>query len=92
MKLVFEDGEGEEVHFERLIAPTSTGADTFTSQYRLNGRAVTWDAYNRRLESYNILVKARNFLVFQGDIENVAQMQPRDLTNLFEHISVSEGR
>jgi len=25
----------------------------------------------------------------QGDIENVAQMQPRDLTALFEHISGS---
>eukprot|EP00887_Chlorella_sp_A99_P005721 scaffold1.g5721.t1 len=90
VKLVYEDAEGEEVHFERVIAPTSTGADTFASQYRLNGRAVTWDAYNRQLEGYNILVKARNFLVFQGDIENVAQMQPRDLTTLFEHISGSD--
>lgn len=25
----------------------------------------------------------------QGDIENVAQMQPRDLTSLFEHVSGS---
>ena len=24
-----------------------------------------WEQYNRRLEQYNILVKARNFLVFQ---------------------------
>ena len=34
-------------------------------QYKLNDRAVSWEQYNRRLESFNILVKARNFLVFQ---------------------------
>jgi structural maintenance of chromosome 1 len=89
VKLVFEAPDGEELHFERTIKPTGAGADAFTSEYKLNERAVGWEQYNRRLEQYNILVKARNFLVFQGDIENVAQMQPRDLTNLFEHISGS---
>ena len=34
-------------------------------QYKLNERSVGWEQYNRRLEQYNILVKARNFLVFQ---------------------------
>ena len=34
-------------------------------QYKLNDRAVSWEQYNRRLEGFNILVKARNFLVFQ---------------------------
>lgn len=89
VKLVFEAPDGEELHFERTIKPTGAGADAFTSEYKLNERSVGWEQYNRRLEQYNILVKARNFLVFQGDIENVAQMQPRDLTNLFEHISGS---
>ncbi|EFN54639.1 hypothetical protein CHLNCDRAFT_52951 [Chlorella variabilis] len=89
VKLVFEAADGEEVHFERVIKPTGAGAESFTSEYKLNDRTVGWEQYNRRLEQYNILVKARNFLVFQGDIENVAQMQPRDLTLLFEHISGS---
>ena len=191
MKLVFESPEGEELHFERTIAPTAAAAETFAShvgrpdalpppsrpassasswrlagrpcmhtahplpacrpacsdlQYKLNDRTVTWEQYNRKLEQFNILVKARNFLVFQvgaaagcchwvlplellllldaagclwlqlgagpplpppphcnppptvppyrtavpqGDIENVAQMQPRDLTALFEAISGS---
>ncbi|KAI3423850.1 hypothetical protein D9Q98_009684 [Chlorella vulgaris] len=89
VKLVFEAADGEEVHFERCIKPTGAGADTFVSEYKMNDRVVGWEAYNRRLEGYNILVRARNFLVFQGDIENVAQMQPRDLTALFEHISGS---
>ena len=47
------------------------------------------ETYNQRLESYGILVKARNFLVFQGDIESVAQMSPKDLTAMFETISGS---
>ena len=34
-------------------------------QYKINDRAVGWEQYNSRLERYNILVKARNFLVFQ---------------------------
>lgn len=35
------------------------------AQYKLNDRAVGWEQYNKKLEQYNILVKARNFLVFQ---------------------------
>ena len=126
-----------------LCTPTSFPALSLPAclplQYKLNDRTVTWEQYNRKLEQYNILVKARNFLVFQvgaapgcchwmqpgagcwvpaaagpllpappppphrtaasyrrlhravlqGDIENVAQMQPRDLTALFEAISGS---
>lgn len=89
VKLVFETPDGDEVHFERVIKPAGAAAESLTSEYKLNDRAVGWEQYNKKLEQYNILVKARNFLVFQGDIENVAQMQPRDLTNLFEHISGS---
>ena len=36
-----------------------------STQYKLNDRAVSWEQYNKKLEQYNILVKARNFLVFQ---------------------------
>ena len=35
-------------------------------------------------------MKARNFLVFQGDIESVASKSPKDLTALIEQISGSE--
>jgi structural maintenance of chromosome 1 len=89
--LVFEYGTGEEkdqLRFSRAIVPSSSGTG-FASQYRLDGKAVSAEAYNLKLESFGILVKARNFLVFQGDIENVAQMSPKDLTNLFETISGS---
>jgi structural maintenance of chromosome 1 len=46
--------------------------------------------YNSFLESENILVKARNFLVFQGDIESVANKSPKELTRLIEQICGSE--
>lgn len=36
-----------------------------TSDYRLNGKVVTYKKYNETLEGFNILVKAKNFLVFQ---------------------------
>jgi structural maintenance of chromosome 1 len=38
---------------------------------------------------HNILVKAKNFLVFQGDVEAVASQSPKELTRLIEQISGS---
>lgn len=66
VKLVFATGEGEEVAFARVIAPSGGTAEAYTSHYRIDGREVRWDAYNARLQSYGILVQARNFLVFQA--------------------------
>lgn len=39
--------------------------------------------------SHNILVKAKNFLVFQGDVEAVASQSSRELCRLIEQISGS---
>ncbi|CAE7186522.1 SMC1 [Symbiodinium microadriaticum] len=41
------------------------------------------------LQEINILSKARNFLVFQGDIEAAAHRQGKDLTAFFEQVSGS---
>jgi len=62
---------------------------TGTSEYKLDGRTVTYSAYNAALVSHNILVKAKNFLVFQGDVEAVASQSPKELTRLIEQISGS---
>ncbi len=86
MTLVFEAPDGTEVLFTRAINPSG---DTYASVYKLDGRTVTAETYNNKLESFGILVRARNFLVFQGDIESVAQMSPKDLTAMFETISGS---
>ncbi|OSZ99972.1 cohesin complex subunit (Psm1) [Trichoderma parareesei] len=80
---VYEDDAGEEQRWKRSI--TSQGA----SEYRINDRQVTAQQYNEALEAENILIKARNFLVFQGDVEAIASQSPQDLTRLIEQISGS---
>jgi structural maintenance of chromosome 1 len=80
---VYEDDTGEEQTWKRSI--TSAGA----SEYRLNNKVVQHKTYNDALEAENILVKARNFLVFQGDVEQIASQSEYDLTRLIEQISGS---
>lgn len=80
---VYEDDKGDEQRWKRTI--TRSG----TSEYRINERVVTAQQYNEALEHEHILIKARNFLVFQGDVEAIAQQSPKDLTRLVEQISGS---
>jgi structural maintenance of chromosome 1 len=80
---VYEDDAGQEHRFKRTI--TNQGV----SEYRLNDRVVTAQDYNEALEEENILIKARNFLVFQGDVEAIATQKPQDLTRLIEQVSGS---
>ena len=80
---VYEDDAGDEQLWKRTI--TNQGV----SEYRINDRVVTAQQYNEALEAENILIKARNFLVFQGDVEAIASQSPRDLTRLIEQISGS---
>ncbi|KAF8268112.1 cohesin complex subunit psm1 [Lactarius quietus] len=80
---VFEDEKAKEWLFQRTIS--TTGA----SEYKLNKRTVTYTTYNEALIKHNILVKAKNFLVFQGDVEAVASQSPKELTRLVEQISGS---
>jgi structural maintenance of chromosome 1 len=84
VKLVYEAEDGVETVFSRHITAAGTG------EYKVDGKACPAEAYNDRLKSHGILVKARNFLVFQGDIESVASKSPKDLTVLIEQISGSE--
>ncbi|CAL5012945.1 unnamed protein product [Urochloa decumbens] len=84
VRLVYRQSDHEELHFTRTI----TGAGG--SEYRIDGRIVTWDDYNDKLRSLGILVKARNFLVFQGDVESIACKSPKELTALLEQISGSD--
>ncbi|CCU97585.1 unnamed protein product [Malassezia sympodialis ATCC 42132] len=80
---VLEEGRGTEHRFQRVI--TSTGS----TEYRYNGRVTTQASYNNKLEQLNILVKARNFLVFQGDVEAIAEQCSKDLSNVIDQISGS---
>ncbi|WWD15974.1 hypothetical protein CI109_100398 [Kwoniella shandongensis] len=80
---VYEDENGKEWSFRRSIS--MAGAST----YFLNTRAVAWKEYNGQLEKFNILVKAKNFLVFQGDVEGVASQDSKALARLIDRISSS---
>ncbi|XP_024032701.1 structural maintenance of chromosomes protein 1-like, partial [Morus notabilis] len=84
VRLVYQLANGSELQFTRTI--TSSGG----SEYRIDGTPVTWDEYNGRLRSLGILVKARNFLVFQGDVESIASKNPKELTVLLEQVSGSD--
>ncbi|RCH97189.1 Structural maintenance of chromosomes protein 1, partial [Rhizopus stolonifer] len=80
---VYENKQGRETRFMRSINQNGQ------SEYRINDRVVPYMQYNAALEKENILVKAKNFLVFQGDVESVASQDPKDLTRLIEQISGS---
>lgn len=68
--LAYVDSRGEELRLLRGI--TVAGA----SEYRINGSLVTWEEYNDRLKSIGILVKARNFLVFQVQLLGGVLLKP----------------
>uniref|UniRef100_K3WJ16 Structural maintenance of chromosomes protein n=1 Tax=Globisporangium ultimum (strain ATCC 200006 / CBS 805.95 / DAOM BR144) TaxID=431595 RepID=K3WJ16_GLOUD len=74
----------QELLFTRSISEKGTGS------YRINQKDVTLDAYQQQLKEIGILVKARNFLVFQGDVESIASKSPDELTKLFEQIATSD--
>ena len=57
--LLDKEGVEELLRFTRTI--TTSGG----SEYRIDDRVVSWEEYNGKLRSIGILVKARNFLVFQ---------------------------
>nr|VDC82293.1 unnamed protein product [Brassica rapa] len=83
--LLDKDGVEELLRFTRTIT-TSGGS----SEYRIDNRVVTWEEYNGKLRSIGILVKARNFLVFQGDVESVASKNSKELSGLVEQICGSD--
>jgi len=85
VKLVYVNAQNEKTKFKRTIIPTSKQGTEFS----INDEVVTWDNYEQELQKLNILVKAKNFLVFQGDVEALATKTPKALTELFETISGS---
>ena len=74
---------GTEVEFFRRVNANGS------SQFKINGRQITSDKYIKKLADYNILVNCRNFIVYQGDVQNISTRSPEELTTLFEQISGS---
>lgn len=71
-----------QVDFQRCVIGGS-------SEYRISGESVSSGTYLSRLEKLGINVKAKNFLVFQGAVENIAMKSAKERTALFEEISGS---
>ncbi|CAN7988940.1 unnamed protein product [Ixodes hexagonus] len=79
---VYCNEDDTETHFTRIVIHSS-------SEFRINDVVVSLDEYLSRLEGLSINVKAKNFLVFQGDVETIAMKNPKERTLLFEEISHS---
>eukprot|EP01066_Platyproteum_vivax_P004848 Platyproteum_vivax@DN16216_c0_g1_i3.p1 len=60
------------------------------SKYKLDNETVSEEEYTAALAKEHIIIKAKNFLIFQGEVEQVAQKDPKELTAMFEQISGSE--
>mmetsp|Transcript_16447 Transcript_16447/g.24130 ORF Transcript_16447/g.24130 Transcript_16447/m.24130 type:complete len:1331 (-) Transcript_16447:133-4125(-) len=84
--LVYVDASTkEEIRFSRSISTSGVG------EYAINGSVVNFASYEERLSDIGVLLKARNFLVFQGDVESIARKTPKQLVEMFENISESAG-
>lgn len=82
--LVYEDDETkDETRFSRTISSKGVG------EYRINGKAIPFIKYEEALSKIGVLLKGRNFLVFQGDVESTARKTPRELVSWFEDVSGS---
>jgi structural maintenance of chromosome 1 len=72
---------GYELEFERSV--TAAGSSVF----RVGGHEVSADDYAKSLLEIRVDVKSRNFLVFQGDVSNLADKDPKDMLRHFEVFS-----
>eukprot|EP01117_Protostelium_nocturnum_P006632 TRINITY_DN2388_c0_g1_i1.p1 TRINITY_DN2388_c0_g1~~TRINITY_DN2388_c0_g1_i1.p1 ORF type:complete len:1232 (-),score=660.40 TRINITY_DN2388_c0_g1_i1:54-3749(-) len=88
IRLIYVDKDHEDTTFERQI--NAKGGKNATSEYLIDSQPVKKEAYIDRLKEIGVLVKARNFLVFQGEVESIASKTPKELTAMIEQISGSE--
>lgn len=79
-KLVYEDEDAGEIHFQRCVKNS-------TSSYKVNDESVTRAEYEAALLKIGVNLQAKNFLVFQGDVEALARKSPSELLELVETIA-----
>ena len=79
--MFYKYNEDETKRFTRSVISSST------SEFRINGDVVSPVQYHHALEEIQIFYKAKNFLVYQGQVEQVAMQNPKELTQLFEELS-----
>ena len=69
---------GDELIFSRTITPAHA------SVYSVNGNDVSADQYVKGLLEIGIDIKAKNFLVFQSEVDSVARKKPKEMLDFFE--------
>lgn len=84
VKILFKTDKGSYMHFKRTIAANGI------SEYSINKTKENAETYLDVLASFNIFTRAKNFLIFQGQVDALAMKSGRELTLLFEKISGSE--
>uniref|UniRef100_A0A670HQM2 Structural maintenance of chromosomes protein n=1 Tax=Podarcis muralis TaxID=64176 RepID=A0A670HQM2_PODMU len=82
VKMVYMEENGEEKTFSRIIRGSG-------SEFLVNDKIVSRSVYTKELEEIGIIARARNCLVFQGEVETIAMKKPKERTLLFEQISHS---
>ena len=87
-QVVVEDEENKSdprqmMQFTRKISASGVG------EYLVNQQTVTRAGYEKALAKHGVLVAARNFLVFQGDVEQLARKSPQELVQLVETVAGS---
>ncbi|KAJ8906548.1 hypothetical protein NDN08_003041 [Rhodosorus marinus] len=84
VSLFIVDDVGKETCFSRRLTPSGS------SEYKIGRRTVTHQVYSKSLESIGIFNRARcNFLVFQNEVQNIANQSPKDFGTVFELASGS---
>jgi len=53
----------------------------------LVSQSVKVDEYSAALEKIGVLMKSKNFLVFQGQVESIAMKNAKERTSMFEEMS-----
>ena len=81
MNINHDEMDEEQMTFKRTITKKGATINEF------NGKRLDFKKYEEELSKIGVIVKARNFLVFQGDVTNIAGKTGKQLTK-WVHFSV----
>ena len=78
--------KGLKQHLQELSLNSISEYRNFNFLFALP-QPVTANLYNAQLEKIGVIVKSKNFLVFQGTVESIAMKNAKERTQMFEEIS-----
>ena len=82
-----EDDEEEDEDDEAATTTTFTRTASTSSTYSIDGKSVPLSQYAAELEKIRLFIKAKNFLVYQGQVDKIAMTNPKERMTLFEELS-----